>query len=64
MQKQFSHDAADLIQARLSKFTKLSIFSIKLLHANVQCGCNVKAKYHFNPSKTVLGIDQPVYALS
>ena len=45
-------------------FVKNYFFSIKLLHANFQCACNVKAKYQVNPSKAVIGVDWPVYALS
>ena len=39
------------------------VFSIKLLHAIVQCACNVKTKYQVNPSKAVVVVDRPMYAL-
>ena len=39
------------------------IFSAKLLHAYVQCVYIVWDKYQIIPSKAVVGVDQPVYAL-
>ena len=45
-------------------FVNNKVFSIKLLHAIVQCACNVKTKYQVNPSKPVVGVDRPMYALS
>ena len=40
----------------------LNIFIFKFLHANVQS--IVKAQYQIAPSKPVVGVDRPVYALS
>ena len=34
------------------------------LHAYVQCVYNMKAKYQMTPSKTVVGVDRPMQALS
>ena len=50
------------LSSQSSHFVKK--ISIKLLHANFQCACNVIAKYKVNPSKAVIGVDRPVYALS
>ena len=43
-------------------FVNNEVFSIKL-HAIVQCACNVKKKYQVNPSKAMVGVDRPMYAL-
>ena len=52
------------LSSQRSHFVKKKNFSIKLLHANFKCACNVKAKYKVNPSRPVIGVDRPVYALS
>ena len=48
---------------------KISVESVlnknyKLLHAYVQCGYNVSAKYQITQSKAVVGVDRPLKALS
>ena len=35
-----------------------------ILHTNVQGACIVKAKYEIAPSKAVVGVGRPMYALS
>ena len=42
---------------------KKNIFSIKLLHANVHGACIVKTKCQVDPSKAVVGVDQPMYSM-
>ena len=65
-----SHESAHLIQVRkMSKFTKLPFcqklfFQHQTFHANFQWACNMKAKYKVNPSKAVIEVDRPMYALS
>ena len=54
---------------KLSKFSLLSLCQIlfyltKLLYAYVQCVYIVSAKYQIAPSKAVVGVDQPIKALS
>ena len=54
---------------KLSKFSLLSLCQIlfyltKLLYAYVQCVYIVSAKYQIAPSKVVVGVDQPIKALS
>ena len=45
-------------------FVKKYFFAIKFLHANVQWVYSVKAQYEIVQSKTVVGIDRPVNALT
>ena len=45
-------------------FFRNYFFWTKLLHAYVQCVYIVQAKYQIVPSKAVVGIDQPMKALS
>ena len=53
-----------ILSSQSYHFVNNKVFSIKLLHAIVQCACNVKTKYQVNPSKAVVGVDRPMYALS
>ena len=56
--------------ADLSFEKKISVESVqtnknyKLLQAYVQCVYIVSAKYHIAPSKTLVGVDGPIKALS
>ena len=45
-------------------FVKNYLFAIKFLHANVQWVYSVKAQYEIVQSKTVVGVDRPVNALT
>ena len=56
----FSHDAAQITKL---PFCQQLVYQ-HLLHAIVQCACNVKAKYNVNSSKDVVEVDRPMYALS
>ena len=47
---------------KCGSYGRLNIFIFKFLHANVQS--IVKAQYQIAPSKHVVGVDRPVYALS
>ena len=45
-------------------FVKNYFFAIKFLHANVQWVYIMKAQYEIVSSKTVVGVDRPVNALT
>ena len=45
-------------------FVKNYFFALKFLHANVQWVYSVKAQYEIVQSKTVVGVDRPVNALT
>ena len=45
-------------------FVKTDFFAIKFLHANVQWVYIMYARYEIVPSKTVVGVDRPVNALT
>ena len=45
-------------------FVKNYFFAIKFLHANVQWVYSMKAQYEIFQSKTVVGVDRPVNALT
>ena len=46
------------------QFVKKYFFAIILLHANVQLVYIMLAKYQIVPSKTVVGVDWPVNAIT
>ena len=45
-------------------YVKNYFFQAKIPHAYVQYVCIVAPKYQFAPSKAVVGVDQPIKALS
>ena len=64
MNQLIKYKSEKCLSSQSCHFVKKHFFSIKRLHANFHCACNVKAKYQVNPSKAVIGVDPPVYALS
>ena len=58
------YKSENCLNSQSCHFVKKYLFIIKLLDANIQCACNVKAKYQVNATKAVIGVDRPVFALS
>ena len=52
------------LSSQRSHFVKKKKFSASNFFMHFKCACNVKAKYKVNPSRPVIGVDRPVYALS
>ena len=53
-----------LLSSHRCHFVKKYFFAIKFIHANVQWVYSVKAQYEIVQSKSVVGVDRPVNALT
>ena len=62
-QKTFRYKLEKCLSSHSCHFVKNIFFTNELLHANVHCVCNRKAKYKITQSEAMTEVDRPVYTL-